>query len=452
MQWSLVGMKDSAPDPAAASEISRLKRTNRISALVGIVMLVLVVFIAIWSLQQAASTEYWVTHTYQVLNESYQLEFDLKDTQASARAYVLQPTPQYRSEYQAATARADASFARLRFLAADNAAQEARLDQLAPVMEQRKKRIESLMAVRDRSGFADAERQREIGLGRPNSERMWALCAEIQREEYRLSAEREHLRRDRLTEGMIGTIGSAFLAFLALWVLSGQIRRAVSDLIRSDEALRANAEDLRFLTGKLLTAQEDERRRIARNLHDDLNQSLACLAMDLGKLSESNPGEAVQRELTSLRDRTRAAAELVRNISHELHPSILDDLGLKPALQEYCEEFEDRTGISTHFEFPGDSNDLAPDVASCVYYVVAECLRNVAKHAQGSSAEVHVDVSDSALHLTITDDGLGFSASPGRSGIGITAMRERLHLVKGDLAFGGAPDGGAQVTAVLPLA
>jgi len=443
-------MKDSAPGPAVASEISQLKRTNRVSAVVGIVMLVLVVCSAIWSLQQAATTEYWVTHTYRVLNESYQLEFDLKDVQASVRAYVLQPTPQYRSEYQAATVRVNESFARLRVLSADNPAQEAKLDRLAPLLAQRTKRSEELMAVRDTAGFADAERQREMKLGKPDSDRMWALCAEMQSEEYRLAAEREHLRGVRLTEGVIGTIGSALLALMALWVSSLQVRQAVHDLIRSDEALRANAEDLRSLTGKLLTAQEDERRRIARNLHDDLNQSLACLAMDLGRLSE-NSGDGVQRELALLRDRTREAAELVRNISHELHPSILEDLGLKPALQEYCEEFQDRTGISTHIECDGDSNNLAPDVASCVYYVVAECLRNVAKHAKGSSAEVCVEISDSFLNLTVSDDGLGFSANPGRGGIGLTAMRERLHLVKGDLTVGAAPRGGALVTAVLPL-
>jgi len=444
-------MKDSAPGPAVAAEISQLKRTNRVSAVVGIVMLVLVLCSAIWSLQQAASAEYWVTHSYQVLNEAYQLEFDLKDTQSTFRAYILQPSQENRSGFETATSRVNDDFARLKSLATDNAAQEARLAQLGPLLEQRTKRVEAHMSVRDSAGFAAAEREREQKLGRPDGDRIWALCAEIQSEEYRLAAEREHLRRDRLTEGVIGTIGSALLALMALWVSSHQVRQAVHDLIRSDEALRANAEDLRFLTGKLLTAQEDERRRIARNLHDDLNQSLACLAMDLGRLSEKSAGDGVQRELTSLRDRTREAAELVRNISHELHPSILDDLGLKPALQEYCEEFEGRTGISTHIECEGDSNNLAPDVASCVYYVVAECLRNVAKHAQGTSAEVNVDIRESLLNLTIADDGLGFSANPGRSGIGLTAMRERLHLVKGELSVGVGPGGGALVTAVLPL-
>jgi signal transduction histidine kinase len=83
---------------------------------------------------------------------------------------------------------------------------------------------------------------------------------------------------------------------------------------------------------------------------------------------------------------------------------------------------------------------------------VAECLRNVAKHAQGNTAEVNIDTRDNLLHLTVSDDGLGFPESPDRSGIGMTAMRERLYLVKGELTIGAAPGGGALVTAVVPLA
>ena len=144
-------MKHPVPGPAVASEISQLKRTNRVSAVVGIAMLVFVVCIAIWSLQQAASAEYWVTHTYQVLNLSYQLEFDLKDTQASFRAYILQPTQAYRSDFEAATGRANESFAKLKSLTPDNAAQQARLDELGPLLDKRTKRIEERMSVRDQA-------------------------------------------------------------------------------------------------------------------------------------------------------------------------------------------------------------------------------------------------------------------------------------------------------------
>jgi len=172
MPWSSVGMKHPAPSQTVASEISELKRTNRVSAVVGIAMLVLVVCIAIWSLQQAASTEYWVNHTYQVLNLSYQLEFDLKDTQASFRAYVLQPTTQYRSDFQGATGRVNDNFAKLKSLTADNPAQQARIDQLAPLIARRTKRIEDLMALRDKAGFADAEKQRELKPGKPDADRM----------------------------------------------------------------------------------------------------------------------------------------------------------------------------------------------------------------------------------------------------------------------------------------
>lgn len=572
-------MKDAAPGPALASKISLLQRTNRASAIVGVVMLALVVGIAIWSLQQIASTEYWLTHTYQVLGASYQLSYDLKDTQASNRAYLLQPTDQYRSEFEAATEHVDRSFALLKSLTTDNSAQQARLNQLAPLLSRRTERLKKLMSTRDLSGLDEAERLREERHGKQDGDQLRSLTKEIQDEEYRLAAQREHLRRVRLIQGMAGTIGSAFLALVALFVSSLQVRRAVHDLIqtdqqrhqsesmvaslfeaapeailvvdsgnrilrtnpeiehlfgyrreelanqpatilvpeslhatlerlsheffnssasghvnkhvettllrkngeeffaeislgrimtgsstfavlfasdisqrRADEAkLRANAEDLRFLSGKLLTAQEDERRRIARNLHDDLSQSLACLSMDLGRLAEKSAIEDVHHSLASLREQTREAVELVRTISHQLHPSILEDLGLKPALIEYCEEFEDRTGIATHIQCDRLPNELPPKITSCVYYVMVECLRNIAKHSHGSSARAVIDIRDEMLNLIVTDDGVGFSSNPGRSGIGLTAMRERLHLVGGELLIGPAPDHGAQVVANLPL-
>lgn len=570
---------DFAPGSAIASKVARLNRANRVSAVVGISMLTLVVSIAIWALQETASSEYWVSHTYQVISASHQLSFDIKDTQASIRAYLLQPTDQYRAELEAATSRVNASFLLLRSLTADNAGQQARLDRLEPLLLRRRSRLQELISIRDSAGLDRAERLREERLGKPDADEMWSLCKEIQEEEYGLAAQREHLRHVRLIEGMSGTIGSALLALTALFVSSLQVRRAVHDLIRTDherhqsesmvaslfeaapeailvvdkagrivrtnpeiehlfgyrreelidqsvailvpdsqhqkledlmseffnaseskpvnrraetkllkknsreffaamsvgriltttgdfavafvsdisqrradeETLRANEESLRNLTGKLLTAQEDERRRIARNLHDDLNQSLACLAMDLGRLEENDSAQNVSAELALLRDRTREAAELVRNISHQLHPSTLEDLGLTAAIAEYCEEFQDRTGIETHFDCGDLPNTLSSNAISCVYYVVTESLRNVAKHAQASAAQVIAEIDGKELKVTVIDDGLGFAPNSGRSGIGITAMRERLHLVGGHLSFEPAAGRGAQIVAALPF-
>jgi signal transduction histidine kinase len=173
--------------------------------------------------------------------------------------------------------------------------------------------------------------------------------------------------------------------------------------------------------------------------------------MDLGRLAEKRSLEGVSRELSLLRDRTRASADLVRNISHQLHPVILEDLGLVPALVEYCGEFQQRTGIRTSIECSNNFDDLSPACSSCLYYVVGECLRNVANHSHGTSATVTIESGENGLNLTIADDGMGFSADRGRSGIGITAMRERLHFLGGNLAIGPAQGKGVQVIASLPL-
>jgi signal transduction histidine kinase len=202
-----------------------------------------------------------------------------------------------------------------------------------------------------------------------------------------------------------------------------------------------------------MTAQEDERRRIARDLHDDLNQKLAYLAMDLGRLMNKEGSDGMRVDLKSLQQKARQAADFVRSISHQLHPAVLEDLGLESALEEFCHEFQDRSGVGTRFECDGLPEDIQTEIASSVYYVVAECLRNVAKHARATSVSVRLGVESKILNLDVVDDGIGIPQFQERapSGIGIVAMRERLHLLSGSIKIGAADGGGTRVSVKLPL-
>lgn len=208
-----------------------------------------------------------------------------------------------------------------------------------------------------------------------------------------------------------------------------------------------------MLAGRLMTAEDDERRRIARNLHDDLTQRLAFLAIDLGKLAGQAPSAEAAARLRPLQQRAADAAENVRQISHQLHPSILDDIGLEGALEQYCEDFSERTGIATHFRSRDVPELLAPEIASSVYRIAQESLRNVSKHAQAKEAWVTVETLDGELNLTVQDNGIGMppeSTSPGTR-IGIASMKERAHLVKGNLSINSEHGEGTQVSVVVPL-
>jgi len=237
-----------------------------------------------------------------------------------------------------------------------------------------------------------------------------------------------------------GTLGVAFVTDISK-------RRA------DQEAIRRQGEELRRLAARLMTAQDDERRRVARDLHDDLSQKLAYLAMDLGKLATKPSAQALVGDLRPLQLRAAEAAESVRRISHQLHPSILDDIGLEAALEQYCEEFEQRSGIATEFTSQDVPASLPWEITSSVYHIFQECLRNVSKHSKAQAVFVTLEVVENVLRLTVRDQGVGVSTNRLQAGvsIGIVGMKERAHLVNGTLSIQSQSGQGTEVTVEVPL-
>jgi PAS domain S-box-containing protein len=254
--------------------------------------------------------------------------------------------------------------------------------------------------------------------------------------------------------------GTEFYAEISLsYIRSSQGVLAVafvSDVSKrkaDEKAIRQKGEELRALAGRLMTAQDDERRRIARDLHDDLSQKLAYLAMDLGKLAGKDGAQEAMPELRILQRRAVEASETVRRISHELHPSILDDIGLEAALEQYCEEFSERSGITTHFTSQNVPEVIEPDVTRSLYHIAQECLRNVSKHANTEKAFVTLEAVGDALRLVVRDEGVGLAAKLASSGksIGIVGMKERASLVNGNVAIQSRTGKGTEVTVSIPL-
>jgi PAS domain S-box-containing protein len=254
--------------------------------------------------------------------------------------------------------------------------------------------------------------------------------------------------------------GSQFFAEISLsYIRTGRETLAVAFLTdvskrRADEiAIRQQKDDLRLLAGRLMTAQDDERRRIARDLHDDLSQKLAYLAMDIGKILANPAAQPLTGDLRPLQVRAAEAAETVRHISHQLHPSILDDIGLEAAIEQYCEEFHARSGIVTHFSSGNMPDSIPRDVARSMYHIFQECLRNVSKHAKTRQASVKLDVIDNHLRLTVKDEGVGLKEERGgpRTSIGLIGMKERALLVNGTLNIQSQAGEGTEVTVTVPL-
>jgi two-component system, NarL family, sensor kinase len=230
-------------------------------------------------------------------------------------------------------------------------------------------------------------------------------------------------------------------------------KRADQDMHAREESLRETQDELRSLAGRLLRAQEDERRRIAREMHDDWTQRLAVLAINAAKLeTQLGPSSNAHSQLQEMRGELVRLSEDVHALSRQLHPSILDDLGLVDALRSECACVTRREGVAVAYRSEDVSGPLPKDMALCVYRVAQEALRNVVKHAGTEEARVALIRSGRELILTVSDRGVGFDMAEVRSrqGLGLSSMGERVRLVQGELSIDSEPGRGTTVTVVVP--
>jgi PAS domain S-box-containing protein len=222
---------------------------------------------------------------------------------------------------------------------------------------------------------------------------------------------------------------------------------------QAEDALRQSQRELRELSARVLEAREEEKTRIARELHDELGQLLTALKMDLGWLRERLPdGELAHRagEMGALLDRTVGAT---RRIMADLRPMMLDDLGLGDAAAWLVDDFAKRSGIACRIELAEDLQEVSKAVATAVYRAIQESLTNIARHAGAKNAWVNVAMDEGELQVEVEDDGRGIAAADlakARS-LGLRGMRERISFLGGSLEIGRAPRGGTRVRLCVPL-
>jgi len=250
---------------------------------------------------------------------------------------------------------------------------------------------------------------------------------------------------------VIGAI--AVCAAEALLILGLLLTRA--NRRRAEEGLREGQLELGRLTGRLLQAQETERRRIALELHDDLNQSLALLAVDLDLLGQNPPvsGALLGERMHELSGRVKQLSSEVHELSHQLHPTKVEQLGLVVALRGLCGELSHTHGVDIDFTAEQVASTISADTSLCLYRITQEALRNVIKHSGARHARVELRGRLDAISLRISDDGCGFDtgSSDSKGGLGLVSMRERLRLVGGDIAILSRPSGGVQIDVRIPI-
>ena len=240
---------------------------------------------------------------------------------------------------------------------------------------------------------------------------------------------------------------------------SEQVALPISRHIESVEKKESESRyqnDVRTLAGKLLTVQDEERRRISRDLHDDVNQRLGAIGLQLDTLSRNLPGSpsVIRRRIRTIRHHVSELSDEVRELAYRFHQTTVEDFGLVVALQRYLNDFVKRTGISARFTKPRSAESIPLRLATCLYRIAQESLGNVGLHAKATQVSLALDVASEAVSLTVCDDGIGMDLEEvgrRREGLGMLSMEERAKLLNGTVSWLSSPGKGTTVIARFDL-
>jgi signal transduction histidine kinase len=240
--------------------------------------------------------------------------------------------------------------------------------------------------------------------------------------------------------------------------INAELEDEISERRRTEQALRESEENLRHLSQRVLHVQEEERKRISRELHDEVGQSLTAVNVDLAMLKKTRTPTPAQLEkkLTDAQRQVEQTMETVHRFARELRPAMLDDLGLLPALRSYAQNFSTRTGIKVEFRACPGVERLEGDAKTVVFRVAQESLTNVAKHAHATQVQLMVREHTGGIQLQIKDNGRAFEVSKKLNGkakkrLGLLGMQERVRLVNGTFSIDSTPGSGTEVKVEIPF-
>lgn len=292
---------------------------------------------------------------------------------------------------------------------------------------------------------------------------------------------------DTMTRNLFALTGLALISGLSVaWVLATVLTRPISQLADGARAvgrgeaysqqelythpelgqvavafdvmtaqLKEKEEERAQLLARVLWAQEDERKRIARELHDDAGQALTSVVLGLTRIESAVTDESVRRQATELKGTTHSALSLMRDLARDLRPSTLDDLGLVAALGRYVSDYGAKHGIATHFHAAScEGMRLRTEAETALYRIAQEALTNVLRHAHATSINVLLECRGGDVILVVEDDGVGFQPGRGSStpGLGLLGMEERASLVNGTLTVESEPGRGTVIFVQVPYA
>lgn len=266
------------------------------------------------------------------------------------------------------------------------------------------------------------------------------------------------VRRTEFQQGLLNLLWQSLILGVIVSIVAVNRLRVLERRADEQRAFAEAAERrMRALSQQIVATQEEERRKLSRELHDHVGQLLTGLRMSLGRIdraSRDGGGDRVGSSLTDARGIVNDLTHIVRDLASGLRPSMLDDLGLAPAIEWLGRDVSRRCGLPVEISVDADMNDLPDTHRTCAYRVVQEALTNVVRHANASRAEVVVSRAPGGVTVTVTDDGAGMPARPRvgeRAGLGLRGIEERVKELTGSVRVHSAPGSGTTITVHLPV-
>jgi signal transduction histidine kinase len=403
--------------------------------------------------ERYASSEHWVTHTQQVRTRLIRLRADLAGAEAARLMFVASADPLELELYNDSVRQIPIDLADLLDVTSDNRERQRQVAELRPLLEQRLGFLQESIDLARNNGPGNRARQEDLTLsGAELSKKIDGILDRAQHQEELLYQQRQTISQ-RSYERERAILAIAFLAAMAIvalvfWALLRQLqeRKQVEEVVRR-------------LSGRLLKIQDEERRHIARELHDSVGQSLAGLKMNLDHASSIAPSAGALREsLAMATELAQDSIDETRTLSYLLHPPLLDDFGFASAAKWYVDGFVKRSKIAAQLDVAKDFDRLPSEVELALFRVLQESLTNIHRHSGSPSVEITARRTARVVTLCVTDHGKGmpaellerFRKTRGSGGVGLAGMRERVDELGGSLTLRSS-ERGTTLDVAIPL-
>jgi signal transduction histidine kinase len=388
-----------------------------------------------WTTSRYASSEYWVSHTQIAQTKLTDLRADLLSAEAARLAFVSSGDERELPVYVSAMQQVPEDLDELKRLTSDDPRQQQRIGQLRPLIEQRLGLLrESVELAKSKSG--DREQQEKLTeSGVALTQQIRTILDQAEDEERLLHKQRQTISDETYAWTRI-VLTAAFVA--AMLIIAAIFLRLLNELRERQQI----EQTIRQLSGRLLRVQDDERRRIARELHDSLGQLLTSLKMNLDHLISHPPKPEIHEQIIeTCIEVAQQSLDETRTLSYLLHPPLLDEFGFASAAKWYIDGFAKRSRIEVKFEIARDFGRIPEELELVLFRVLQESLTNIHRHSGSSTAEIRVERAPGVVTLAVTDHGKGISAgmletfrrTRGGVGVGLAGMRERLDEIGGKL-------------------